>query len=108
MDARRCISYLTIEHRGSFTDEEGAWIGDHLFGCDICLEVCPWNRFARTTAEPDFRPRPETMARTATEWRDGDDDACEPFLRGSAMRRARADGLRRNAARILRNRGDRT
>lgn len=58
LDARRCISYLTIEHRGAFTDEQQAWIGEWLFGCDVCQDVCPWNvRFARPTRDPELEPR---------------------------------------------------
>jgi epoxyqueuosine reductase len=57
LDARRCISYLTIEHRGTFTDEQQAWTGAWLFGCDVCQDVCPWNgRFARPTRDPELAP----------------------------------------------------
>lgn len=57
LDARRCISYLTIERRGPFTDEEQARIGEWLFGCDVCQDVCPWNvRFARPTQDPELQP----------------------------------------------------
>lgn len=60
LDARRCISYLTIERRGPLDAEQGALLGDWLFGCDLCQEACPWNdKFAGTAAEPRFRPRPE-------------------------------------------------
>jgi len=57
MDARRCISYLTIELRGSIPDEFREPMGRHVFGCDICQDVCPWNRRAAATAEGEFRPR---------------------------------------------------
>ena len=58
LDARRCISYLTIEHRGPFAAGEGRLIGDWLFGCDVCQDVCPWNeKFAAPTDEPRFAPR---------------------------------------------------
>jgi epoxyqueuosine reductase len=59
LDARRCISYLTIEHRGAFTDEQRASVGEWLFGCDVCQDVCPWNvRFARPTGDAELAPRP--------------------------------------------------
>src|SRR2546421_5496653 len=58
LDARACISYLTIEHRGEFTDAQRNQVGDWMFGCDVCQDVCPWNvSFAQPTADPDFAPR---------------------------------------------------
>jgi epoxyqueuosine reductase len=104
LDARRCISYLTIEHRGEFTREEGAGISDHLFGCDRCLEVCPWNSFGQPTAEPDFEPRAEVVNRSAEDWAELDEAEYDRLLSGSAMRRATREGLRRNAREVLRNR----
>src|SRR5438445_10782976 len=57
MDARRCISYVTIEPRGSIPDERREPMGNHVFGCDICQDVCPWNRRAPATTRAEFRPR---------------------------------------------------
>jgi len=63
LDSRRCISYLTIEHRGGFTGTEQGMVGDWLFGCDVCQDVCPWNvRFATPTTDPELAPRPELSA----------------------------------------------
>jgi len=63
LDARACISYLTIEHRGAFTDAQQAQIGDWVFGCDVCQDVCPWNvSFARATRDPGFAPRADVAA----------------------------------------------
>ncbi len=57
LDSRRCISYLTIEHKGSIPEEMRPLIGNHIYGCDLCQDVCPWNRFATVTPEPAFQPR---------------------------------------------------
>ncbi len=58
LDARRCVAYLTIEHHGAIPESLRSLIGQHIFGCDICQQVCPWNRFAQSTQERDFHPRP--------------------------------------------------
>ena len=62
LDARRCISYLTIEHKGMIAPELRPLIGNRIYGCDDCLAACPWNKYARATEEPDFLPRPELTA----------------------------------------------
>ena len=99
MDARRCISYLTIEHRGGIPLELRPLLGNRVFGCDICQEVCPFTRrFAERDTEPDYAPRPHAEApsllnllrMTREEW--------EGFSRGSAIRRAGYDGFKRNVA----------
>src|SRR5260370_5505038 len=63
LDARRCISYLTIEHRAAFSDGERELVGDWLFGCDECQDVCPWNvKFAAATRDPELAERPQLAA----------------------------------------------
>ncbi len=110
LDARRCISYLTIESRSAIPDELAAGLGDRLYGCDVCQDVCPWNvKFAQALREPAFTPRPglaDVDARTlAARIVDMDEAAYREAFRGSAMKRARLDGLRRNARAVLAPRG---
>ncbi len=105
LDARLCISYLTIEHRGSIPVELRPLMGDHVFGCDDCLEVCPWNRFAREAREADFAPRADAVAPLLTELVVLTD---EEFLRryaGTAIVRAKREGMARNACVALGNVG---
>ncbi len=107
LDARRCISYLTIEHRGPFTDEQARWIGGWLYGCDLCQEVCPWNRrFARPSPEAAFQPREFITSYDLERWRQVDADEWDRLLRGSAARRAGYQGLRRNLQAVAANRAE--
>ena len=109
LDARRCISTLTIELRGEIPEALRPLVGDHLYGCDICQEVCPWNvRFARPLPEGSpFTARPVVAgkdARTlATEFLAMDQTAYAEAFRGSAMKRAKLAGLQRNARGVLTN-----
>ena len=98
LDSNRCISYLTIEKRGSIPEEFRAGIGRHIFGCDICQDVCPWNRKAPVTNAIEFEPRPG-MVNPALAWlaEMPAEDFRETF-RGSPVRRTKRAGLRRNAA----------
>lgn len=104
LDARRCISYLTIEHRGDFDAARHDAVGDWLFGCDVCQEVCPWNdKFALPTSEPRFAPRPELAAPDPGRLAEIGDDEFQRLYTGTAFERARAVGLRRNARAVLAN-----
>jgi epoxyqueuosine reductase len=105
LDARRCLAYLTIEHRGDVTEEWKPAMREWLFGCDVCQEVCPWNRKAPPASEHALAPSAPLPSLTAL--LEMDDAAFRERFRGSAMSRARRAGLARNAALLLGNRGDR-
>src|SRR4051812_17143226 len=97
LDANQCISYLTIEHRGPIADDELARaIGTHVYGCDICQEVCPWNGAAPVSSDPAWQPRPTWDRPAVVDLLQMDDARLTGSLHGSAMKRAKAAGLRRN------------
>ncbi len=104
LDARRCISYLTIELRGSIPDELRPAMGEWIFGCDICQAVCPWNRKAPVTAEIDFLPTGPLPG--LTELLALDEAGFRTAFAGSPIRRAKLSGLRRSAAVALGNQKD--
>lgn len=106
LDARRCISYLTIELKGPVPPELRAGVGDWLFGCDVCQEVCPWNRKAPAATEPAFAGRPDLVAVDAVELLGLTEEAFRHRFRSTALWRPRRRGLLRNAALVLGNRGD--
>jgi epoxyqueuosine reductase len=106
IDARRCISYLTIELRGPIPRSLRPLIGDHLFGCDICQAVCPWNRKAPVTTDPAFEPRLAYKALSPLDVLSLDHERYVEVFRKSAMKRAKLTGLKRNAAVVIGNRGD--
>jgi len=97
LDSNKCISYLTIEKRGAIPQEIREGIGQHVFGCDICQDVCPWNRKAPVTNKPEFQAR-EGLVNPALAWlaEIGEEEFREKF-RGSPIKRAKRSGLRRNA-----------
>ena len=106
LDSNRCISYLTIEKRGAIPEEMRAGMGRHLFGCDICQDVCPWNRRAPGSTEPELQPRPE-LVNPALEWlAEMNASQFAEVFRGSPVRRAKLSGLRRNAVIAMGNSGD--
>jgi epoxyqueuosine reductase len=105
MDASRCIAYLTIEHKGPIDEAHMAGMGRQVFGCDICQDVCPWNRNAPIASDPQLEPRPE-LINPLLEWlADMDQAEFESRFNGSPVRRAGFDGLRRNVAIAMGNSG---
>ncbi|MFZ0954795.1 MAG: tRNA epoxyqueuosine(34) reductase QueG [Candidatus Sulfotelmatobacter sp.] len=106
LDSNLCISYLTIEKRGEIPEEKRAGVGRHVFGCDICQDVCPWNRKAPPTSAPEFAPRPE-LVNPALDWlAEISEEEFRSAFRGSPVRRAKRSGLRRNAVIAAGNSGD--
>lgn len=105
LDSNRCIAYLTIEKRGSIPEQFREGIGQQVFGCDICQDVCPWNRKAAHSSAPEFAPRLGLM-NPALDWLG--EMSAEQFretFRGSPIRRSKHTGLRRNAAIAMGNSG---
>ena len=96
LDARRCISYLTIEHKGMIPVELRSAIGNRIFGCDDCLAACPWNKFAQAAHEPDFQPREELTAPRLAELATLDDAAFRKLFAGSPVKRTGRDRFLRN------------
>ena len=103
VDARRCISYLTIELRGSIPEEYRALMGNRIYGCDDCQLVCPWNRFARATREPDFAPRHGLDAPQLINLFGWDEEQFLQYTEGSAIRRIGHECWLRNIAVALGN-----
>lgn len=111
LDATRCISYLTIELKGAIPEDLREKMGSHIYGCDVCQDVCPYNvKFARELREPAFAPRANIGDRDAQslarELLAMDDDAFRASFRSSPIKRAKRRGLLRNAAVVLGNLGD--
>jgi epoxyqueuosine reductase len=105
LDARRCISYLTIELKTAVPEELRPAVGDWLFGCDVCQDVCPWNH--RPNPAPGLPHRPDLMAVDPVELLGLAPDELRTRFKGTALRRANWRGLLRNAAIVLGNGGDR-
>jgi len=101
LDSRRCISYWTIEHKGSIPEEFAGRLDGWAFGCDVCQDVCPWNRKAPAGRTPELDARPDLEAPDLVAWLDAGPAAFSRSLKGTALARAKRSGLLRNAALIL-------
>ena len=107
LDSNRCISYLTIEKRGSIPEDLRPGIGRHVFGCDICQDVCPWNRKAPVTSAAEFSPRPG-LVNPALDWlAEMSAQEFQDNFHHSPIRRTKRSGLRRNAVIAIGNSGNR-
>ena len=106
LDARRCLSYLTIEHKGPIPAEFRAPMGNRIYGCDDCLSVCPWNKFAQNTVEPAFLPRAELTAPRLADLAGLDDAGFREVFAGSPIKRIGRDRFVRNVLIAIGNSGD--
>jgi len=106
LDARRCISYLTIEHKGPIPRELRALMGNRIYGCDDCLAVCPWNKFAASAREAAFFPRVELKAPLLEHLAALDDKAFREVFKASPIKRIGRDRFVRNVLIAIGNSGD--
>ena len=107
LDSRLCISYWTIEHRGLIPQAMRPMLGDWVFGCDVCQDVCPWNHRSPRADSSVWRPKVDHAWPDLIDWLESTSAALEDRLLGSPLRRARGAGLRRNALIVLANTGTR-
>lgn len=96
IDARKCISYLTIEYKGSLNGFDKARFQNWIYGCDICQDVCPYNRFSLPNSEPEFQPSAKFLAMRKPDWMNLSQADFEALFKHSAVQRAGFDGLKRN------------
>lgn len=105
LDARRCISFLTIENKGPIPEEFREAVGDRIFGCDDCLDACPWNRFARESRDARLSPLPRILGTRLRDFLSLDDTAFKTLFAGSPILRAKRRGFLRNVCVALGNTG---
>ncbi len=96
IDANRCISYLTIENKGAVPGEFKGKFNNRVFGCDICQDVCPWNKKPEPAEEQDFQPKVEFLQMTAHDWKDMNEEKFDELFTHTALERTGFKGLRRN------------
>ncbi|WP_353776838.1 tRNA epoxyqueuosine(34) reductase QueG [Winogradskyella sp. 3972H.M.0a.05] len=96
VDGSKCISYLTIELRDNIPAEFKGKMDDWMFGCDVCQDVCPWNRFSKSHSEPLFDPHPELLSMSKTDWEEITEETFRKVFKKSAVKRTKYSGLKRN------------
>ena len=96
VDGSKCISYFTIELKENIPQEMKGKMDDWIFGCDVCQDVCPWNRFSKSHNEPLFNPNPELLSMTKKDWEEITEDTFKKVFKNSAVKRTKLDGFKRN------------
>ena len=96
VDGSKCISYFTIELKDNLPQEMKGKFNDWAFGCDVCQDVCPWNRFSKPHNEPLFNPNPELLSMTKKDWEEITKETFETVFKNSAVKRTKWEGLKRN------------
>jgi epoxyqueuosine reductase len=96
VDGSKCISYFTIELKNEIPNEFKGKLDDWIFGCDVCQDVCPWNRFSKAHEEPLFNPHPELLSMTKKDWQEITEDVFKKVFQKSAVKRTKFSGLKRN------------
>ncbi len=96
MDGSKCISYFTIELKNNLPNEYKNKLDNWMFGCDICQEVCPWNKFSKKHQEPEFEPHPDLLKMTKKDWIEITEDIFQKVFQKSAVKRTKFKGLKRN------------
>lgn len=96
VDGSKCISYFTIELKEAIPKDYKGKFNDWMFGCDICQEVCPWNRFSKPHKEPDFEPHPDLLSMKKQDWLDITEEVFQKVFKDSAVKRTKFTGLKRN------------
>jgi epoxyqueuosine reductase len=96
VDGSKCISYLTIELKNEIPTDFKGKMDDWMFGCDVCQDVCPWNRFSKPHQEPLFNPHPELLSMTKKDWEEITEDVFKKVFQKSAVKRTKFSGLKRN------------
>ncbi len=100
-DAEKCLSYQTIENRGALSDEAKTKLGDTFYGCDRCQQACPWNKFSTPTTVEEFSPREELLNMKRKDWQELTIEKYRQLFKGSAVKRAKFEGLKRNIDAVL-------
>ena len=96
VDGSKCISYFTIELKEQIPYEMKGKFDDWMFGCDVCQDVCPWNRFSKPHQEPLFNPNPEILSYSKKDWEEITDEVFKKIFKNSAVKRTKLEGLKRN------------